>query len=54
VLHGFQGRAWASGPIVLYIAKHQKPEVAIQFRWVREFEFTNLLKGEVLLLGLTV
>lgn len=54
VLHGFQGRAWGSGPIVLYIAKHEKPEVAIQFRWVREFEVTKLLRGEVLLLGLTV
>jgi hypothetical protein len=54
VLHGFQGRAWGSGPIFLYIAKHEKPEVAIQFRWVREFDVTKLLKGEVLLLGLTV
>jgi hypothetical protein len=41
-------------PVVLYIAKHEKPEVAIQFRWVREFAVTNLLKGELLLLGLTV
>jgi hypothetical protein len=54
LLHGFEGRAWGAGPVVLYVAKTQKPEVTVQFRWVPEFAVTNLLKGDTLLLGLTL
>jgi hypothetical protein len=34
LLHGFEGRASAVGPIVFYVAKVEKPEVVLQFRWV--------------------
>jgi hypothetical protein len=54
VLHGFEGRAWGAGPVVLYVAKAQKPGVTVQFRWVPEFAVTNLMKGSTLLLGLTL
>jgi len=54
VLHGFEGRAWGVGPIVLYVAKLEKPGVIVQLRWVNEFEVTNLLKGNTLVLGLTL
>ena len=54
VLHGLQGRAWGSGPVALYVARHENPGVTIQFRWVREFAVKNLLKGDVLFLGLTI
>ena len=53
-LHGFEGRAWGIGPIVLYVAKAEKPAVVIQLRWVNEFEVTNLLKGNTLVAGLTL
>ena len=53
-LHGFQGRAWGVGPIVLYVAKVQKPEVVLHLRWVDQFRVTNLMKGSTLLFGLTV
>jgi hypothetical protein len=54
VLHGFEGRAWGVGPMVLYVAKVEKPGVIVQLRWVNEFEVTNLLKGNMFLLGLTL
>jgi len=54
VLHGLQGSAWGTGPIALVVAKHEKPRMMIQFRWVREFEVRNLLKGDVFMLGFTV
>jgi hypothetical protein len=54
VLHGFQGGAWGAGPVVLYVAKTEKPELALQVRWVNEFAVTNLLKGNVFEFGLTM
>ena len=54
VLHGFEGRAWGIGPMALYVAKVEKPGVVLQLRWVNEFEVTNLLKGNMLVLGLTL
>jgi hypothetical protein len=54
VLHGFEGRAWGIGPMVLYVAKVEKPGVILQLRWVNEFEVTNLLKGNTFLFGLTL
>jgi hypothetical protein len=54
VLHGFEGRAWGVGPMVLYVAKVEKPGVIVQLRWVNEFEVTNLLKGNAFVLGLTL
>jgi hypothetical protein len=53
-LHGFEGRAWAVGPIALYVAKMEKPGVVLQLRWVNEFEVRNLLKGNMLMLGVTL
>lgn len=53
LLHGFEGRAWGVGPIVMYVAKVEKPGVILQLRWVNEFEVTNLVKGNMLMLGLT-
>ena len=49
-----QGGAWAAGPMVVYVAKPKNPGVILQFRWVPEFAVTNLLKGNTLLLGLTL
>jgi hypothetical protein len=54
VLHGFEGRAWGVGPLALYVAKVEKPGVIVQLRWVNEFEVTNLLKGNMFMLGLTL
>jgi hypothetical protein len=54
VLHGFNGWAWGFGPLVLYVAKVEKPGVALQLRWVNEFEVTNLLRGNTLMLGVTM
>jgi hypothetical protein len=54
ILHGFEGRAWSVGPILLYVAKVEKPTVVFQIRWVNEFEVTNLLKGNMLEAGLTL
>jgi len=53
-LHGFEGRAWGVGPMALYVAKVEKPGVVLQLRWVNEFEVTNLLKGNTLMLGVTL
>jgi hypothetical protein len=53
-LQGFEGRAWGVGPLVLYVAKVEKPGVVLQLRWVNEFKVTNLLKGNTLMLGVTV
>jgi hypothetical protein len=53
-LNGFQGGAWGAGPIVAYVARKDDPKMVLQFRWVREFHVTNLLKGNALLLGLTL
>jgi hypothetical protein len=54
VLNGFQGRAWGAGPMALYVMHPKKPVTTLQFRWVPEFGVTNLLKGNTLLLGLTL
>jgi hypothetical protein len=54
LLHGFQGRAWGVGPMVLYVAKVEKPGVFLQLRWINEFAVTNLLKGNTLMLGVTM
>ena len=54
ILHGFEGRAWGVGPLVLYVAKVEKPGVFLQLRWVNEFEVTNLLKGNTFMLGVTL
>ena len=53
-LHGFEGRAWGVGPILLWIAKVDKPTLVLQARWIDEFEVTNLLKGNALEVGFTV
>ena len=53
-LHGFEGRAWGVGPLVLYVAKVEKPGVFLQLRWINEFEVTNLLKGNTFMLGVTL
>lgn len=54
VLHGFEGRAWGVGPVVLYVAKVEKPGVILQLRWVNEFEVTKLMKGNTLEAGITL
>ena len=54
VLHGFEGRAWGVGPVAFYVAKVEKPEVIVQLRWVNEFKVTDLLKGNVLMFGITL
>jgi hypothetical protein len=36
------------------VAKVEKPGVVLQLRWVNEFEVTNLLKGNTLMLGVTL
>jgi hypothetical protein len=54
VLNGFQGSAWGAGPIVMYVAKLKNPGVILQLRWINEFEVTNLTKGNMFLLGLTI
>ena len=53
-LHGFEGRAWGVGPILLYVAKVEKPTLVFQVRWINEFEVANLLKGNALEAGFTV
>lgn len=53
-LHGFEGRAWGVGPIVMYVAKTEKPGVILQLRWVNEFKVTNLMKGNTFMFGLTL
>jgi hypothetical protein len=54
VLNGFQGSAWGAGPMVMYVAKLKNPGVILQLRWINEFEVTNLTKGNMFLLGLTI
>jgi hypothetical protein len=54
VLHGFQGRASGVGPLVLYVAKVEKPGVVLQLRWINEFKVTNLMKGNAFLFGITL
>ena len=54
LLHGFAGRASGAGPIVLYVAKAEKPKIVVQLRWVNEFKVTNLLKGNMFELGITL
>ena len=54
VLNGFQGSAWGAGPIVMYVAKLENPGVILQLRWINEFEVTNMTKGNMFLLGLTI
>jgi hypothetical protein len=53
-LNGFQGSAWGAGPIVMYVAKLKNPGVILQLRWINEFEVTNMTKGNMFLLGLTI
>jgi len=54
LLHGFEGRAWGVGPMALYVAKVENPGVFLQLRWINEFKVTNLLKGNTLMLGVTL
>jgi hypothetical protein len=54
VLNGFQGSAWGAGPVVMYVAKLKNPGVIVQLRWINEFEVTNMTKGNMFLLGLTI
>ena len=54
VLNGFQGSAWGAGPIVMYVVKPKNPGVILQLRWINEFEVTNMTKGNMFLLGLTI
>ena len=54
VLHGFEGRSWGVGPMALWVARVEKPGVIVQLRWINEFKVTNLLKGNMFLLGLTL
>jgi len=53
-LHGFEGSASGVGPMVLWVAKAEKPGVVLQLRWVNEFQVANLVKGNVLMLGCTL
>ena len=53
-LHGFAGQASGVGAIALYVARVDKPRVIVQLRWVDEFKVTNLLKGNVFMLGVTL
>ena len=50
----FEGRAWGVGLMALYVAKVEEPGVFLQLRWINEFEVTNLLKGNTLMLGVTL
>lgn len=54
ILRGFQGSGWGAGPIVIYVAKTEKPQIALQLRWINEFEMTNLMKGNMFEFGLSV
>ena len=51
LFNGFQARAWAVGPTVLYTARRANPGVTLQLRWLNEFKVTNLLKGNVFMAG---
>lgn len=53
-LHGFKGQASGVGAMALYVVKLEKPGVVVQLRWIDEFKVTNLLKGNVFVLGLTL
>jgi hypothetical protein len=53
-LNGFRGRAWAAGPVLLYVAKPKDPGVTLQLRYVPEFTVTNFTKGYTLLFGVTL
>jgi hypothetical protein len=53
-LHGFEGQASGVGAIALYVARVEKPGLVVQLRWVNEFKVTNLLKGNVFMLGVTM
>lgn len=48
---GFEGWAWGIGSIAVWVAKAEKPEMALRLRWVNEVEVTNLLQGGTLELG---
>ncbi len=54
LLHGFEGRAWGVGPMMLYVARAANPGIALQLRWINEFKVTNLLKGNVLMFGMSL
>lgn len=54
LLDGFEGKAWGVGPMVIYVAKTEKPMLALQVRWVNEYEVTNLMKGNMFEFGLTM
>jgi hypothetical protein len=36
------------------VVKSKNPGVIVQLRWVNEFEVTNMTKGNMFLLGLTI
>jgi hypothetical protein len=38
----------------MYVVKPKNPGAILQLRWVNEFEVTNLAKGKVFLVGLTM
>jgi hypothetical protein len=40
--------------IVIYVAKTEKPGVILQLRRINEFEVTDLMKGNTLMLGFTL
>lgn len=42
------------GPLLLYVAKVEKPGVVLQLRWINEFKVTNLLKGNAFIFGITL
>lgn len=51
VLNGLAGRAEGVDPIVLYVAKREKPGMSFQLRWINEFRVTNMLKGNTVMDG---
>lgn len=40
--------------MAFYVAKVEKAGVFLQLRWINEFEVTNLLKRNTLMLGVTL
>jgi hypothetical protein len=39
---------------VLYVAKAEKPGVTVHLRWLNEFKVTNMLKGNILMAGISL
>lgn len=50
-LGGFKGRSLGIGPQVTYARRWDGGQVEFSFRWVKEFEVKNRLKGEPLMLS---